>query len=608
MSIMTQRFPRGCRLAEFYHIRCYLLLLLTLPAGRGFAQGSDYWPDSLKRELAKATDGKQKAQLAGNLSLYYFGQDRPLSDEYGRQAIEAAEITRDRMLMINTYLTDGKRFEQGVGLKANLEIALEDFRRAVQIAKEDKLDEGLVLTDAAFADLYRTLGDNVQALAYSNHAVTTAGDLSDDSVQVIAYASLGLSYEARNEKLLAFRNYLKALDIAEDGKNLYLIRTASIYLAYFYHNIHEEDKAIDYLLNAVIPDDREMKHYYELRADYNTLAQFFTRKKSYDIALECYDHAIRLCDTIHFDLVKIDSYFGMFDTYFKSGQYKMGLAYMNAHPIVSDYLSHAQMHFVVDGIYADAYMDMGMYDSAAWYFNRELPEIESKANVPSRIDFYDRLGDFYKRRGMLAQAVDYFRKEELLGRSTGDLQVLQQAAQNLDDVYRRQNDFRNAYSYHTLYVQYSDSLRALTKETDLLKLEVDNDNKRREKQVREDELAREHRHNVQYMGFTVGIVVLFIALVMMGWLAVPPSVIRALAFLSFIFLFEFIILITDKQIAEITHEEPWKVLLIKIALAAVLLPLHHWSEHRVIHFLSRRKRFKEARPVAMPAASEAGVL
>ena len=63
-----------------------------------------------------------------NLALYYFGQNRSLSDEYGRQAVEAAEMSRDRMLMIQTYLNDGRRFEQGVGLKGNLEKAMEKFQ------------------------------------------------------------------------------------------------------------------------------------------------------------------------------------------------------------------------------------------------------------------------------------------------------------------------------------------------------------------------------------------------------------------------------------------------------------------------------------------------
>jgi membrane-bound ClpP family serine protease len=94
------------------------------------------------------------------------------------------------------------------------------------------------------------------------------------------------------------------------------------------------------------------------------------------------------------------------------------------------------------------------------------------------------------------------------------------------------------------------------------------------------------------MGLTVGLVVLFIILVMLGWFVVPAGVIRALGFLSFIFLFEFIILLADKNIQRWTHEEPWKVLVIKIALAAILVPLHHWLEHKVIHYLSHRKRVK----------------
>jgi tetratricopeptide (TPR) repeat protein len=587
---MIQRSSRSGRSPLAFSI--WFVLFLLLFAWRTGAQ--EYWPDSLKRALSHATEWRDKAQIATNLALYYFGQDRSLSDDYGRQAIEAAEMSRDRMLMIRTYVDNGRRFEQGVGLKGNLEMAMDLFRRAEKIAKDEKLDKGLVYTDVAFAEAYLTLGDNTQAMAYSNQAVTTASDLDNDSVQVAAYASLGECHQARNEQLLAFRNYLKALDVAEQGKDDWLTRNASAYLAYFYYVIHEEDKAIDYEINSIIPIDRKLKHFFELRGDYNTLAQFFTRKGEYDIARESYEHAIQLADSIRFNLVKIDSYFGIFDTYFKSGEYQKGMDYFQQHPVVSDYLRRAGMQYEVDAIYADAYMDMGKYDSAAYYFDRESPEVEAKANAPARADFYDEIGDFYKRRQMWNKAIGYYQKEEEIGKAIGDLHTLEHADENLDTLYLRINDLAKAYAFHTQHVQYSDSLRNLSKATDLLKLEVDNDNRRRDRLAREEQQAREHRHNVQYMGFTVGLVALFIALVMMGWLAVPTSVIRGLGFLSFIFLFEFIILLTDKQIAELTHDEPWKVLLIKIALAAILLPLHHWSEHKVTHYLSSRKKVKKA--------------
>ena len=58
---------------------------------------------------------------------------------------------------------------------------------------------------------------------------------------------------------------------------------------------------------------------------------------------------------------------------------------------------------------------------------------------------------------------------------------------------------------------------------------------------------------------------------------------------AFILLFEFIILLADTWIHNFTHGEPWKVLAIKVALIAILLPLHHFLEERVIHYIVHRK-------------------
>ena len=224
-----------------------------------------------------------------------------------------------------------------------------------------------------------------------------------------------------------------------------------------------------------------------------------------------------------------------------------------------------------------------------------------------KVQLYDELGNFYRRKSDLRQGAIYYLKERAIGQATGRLEFSQAAALMLDSIYLQMHDYQSAYIYHEEYTRDADSLRNLARETDLLKLEVDNDSRRREREAKEEQQATEHRHNVQYMGFTVGLVVLFIVLVMLGWLAVPPSVIRTLGFLSFIFLFEFIILLTDKQIQGWTNEEPWKVLLIKIALAAILVPLHHWLEHKVIVYLSNRKRFKAEHPVRGVAAAREAV-
>jgi len=575
---------------------------VTAPSAKQAGAGYDYWPDSLRRELAHATSLSEKAKWDLLLAQYYYGNDNVQSDAYGRQAVEAAEMSRDRMVMIRTYIGNGNRYMTNGGLKSVLNLALENFHRAEDIALEDKLDEEMVLADCALARAYRQGGDNDRSLAYCNQAVTLAGEVDNDTLQTMAYGQLGYTYLDRNEKLPAFRNFLKAMDIAEQSKKDLLIRNVTQDLADFYTNIHEYDKAIDYGVRNE-DWDRKLRDFSDLAFGYNTLGRLYADKKEYDIALGYYEHEIALGDSIHYDLININAYFTIFRLYLDSRQYQKGMTYLDHHPMAVNYIDRIGLHFYIDECYGEAYMQMGKMDSAAYYFNRAEPQMEDNGNSFLKSKLYDALGDFYLRKSDLPKARDYYLKERVVGQSTGDLQLLRDAALMLDSVYLQMHDYQSAYIYHEEYTRDADSLRNLARATDLLKLEVDNDNRRRDREAKEEEEATEHRHNVQYMGFTVGLVVLFIVLVMMGWLAVPPSVIRTLGFLSFIFLFEFIILLTDKQIQGWTHEEPWKVLLIKIALAAVLVPLHHWLEHKVIVYLSNRKRFKAEHPARGVAAA-----
>jgi hypothetical protein len=122
------------------------------------------------------------------------------------------------------------------------------------------------------------------------------------------------------------------------------------------------------------------------------------------------------------------------------------------------------------------------------------------------------------------------------------------------------------------------------------------ENKRSERFELAKAEALRKKHNLQYMGISAAIIALFIALAAMGRLKVKPMLIRGLGFLSFILLFEFIILLIDKPIHEITHGEPLPVLMIKIVIIAVLLPLHHWLEHKVIHYLMSHRENKKNIP------------
>ena len=75
---------------------------------------------------------------------------------------------------------------------------------------------------------------------------------------------------------------------------------------------------------------------------------------------------------------------------------------------------------------------------------------------------------------------------------------------------------------------------------------------------------------------------------------VSAGLIKAIGFFVFIMLFEFVFLIFKKNIFSITQGEPWKDLAFMIALAALLVPLHHWMEHKVLYYLTSHNRLTSA--------------
>ena len=565
--------------------RLFLLFLFLSLAVFPKAQ-ENYVADSLNKKLAEAQTPPDKVHCL--IALAQVTVDRSKSKQLSDQALAVAQMSRDRLLIAQTYLMKGGLFMNNAGLADNLERAEENFHQAEQLARDNGLDEELVFSLCRLSDVWQFRKNNMKALSYSSQALSVAMNTESDSAKQRAYGSMGEAYESMNEMLLALRNYLSALDVAEKSGDDALLRDSYALLDEFYEGIHEYDKAIDYRMKVMALDRKAWNQ--RMTADEYRLGDLFTENKQSDLAMDMYERSIRLADTLHFPLLKFNSYFRIFSMYMHDNEYAKGLNYLQQHREVVDILNGFGFGFYIRQIYGMAYSEEGKNDSALYYFRLAEPDVEGKSIPETQYDFYVAFGDFYVRQRNYPAAIDYYNKAFAKASGAAQLEWEAQSTDTLQGLYQKVGDFKNALVCTMRSAAERDSLRTQGRATDLMKLEVENDSRRRERQAREQELRVEHRHNVQYMGLTVGLVTLFILLVMLGRLSVSLTVIRALGFLSFIFLFEFIILLADKPIQLVTGDEPWKILLIKIALAAGLVPLHHWLEHRVIHYLSTRRR------------------
>jgi tetratricopeptide (TPR) repeat protein len=578
-----------------------LFLLFVLLFGlRANSQNIQNFTDSLRSRLAGAKTAHDKMDLLLQLSEAT-AVDVAQSRAYGDEAISVAEMSRDRWLIASAYLYNGLRYLHNSGLSDNLAQALKFTERAEQVARENGLQRILVDSYCQLSKISVSRGNNAQALTYSNEAMAMASNMDNDTARVRAYLSLGDAYLNMNEMLLALQHFMAGMNLAEsDGKDE-LLRDAYQYMERFYASIHEYPKAVDYGMKAFELDGR-LGDGIVMLLDNDRIGELYVQSKQNEIAIRFYERSFRLADSLHMEFMKFNSYFRIFNMYTLSNEFSKGLSYIEAHRDIVNFLDSIGAQFFVGEIYGMAMVERGGYDSALYYFRRSEPELERNANPEIQCNFYIYFAHYYQLVKAYPSAISYYKKALDRASVMQGLEYEEAIGDSLKGLYGKMGDYKNALFYETYSNDVRDSIRNQTSATELMKVEVDNDNRRRDRLAREEEQRVEHRHNLQYMGLTVGLVVLFVGLVMLGRLAVPLSLIRALGFLSFIFLFEFIILLADKPIQAWTAEEPWKVLMIKIVLGAGLVPLHHWLEHKVIHYLSGRRKGARADYAKVSAA------
>ena len=542
--------------------------------------------DSLHNRLSHSTTVSDRIYWLDRLARYYTGVDTTKAEEFSSQLLAVADSSRNREWMIKALLYNAERLYEFGYVQESITRGLEYSQKAFDLAKNNHLDEYTAWGYLSLAKGYRNNGENDKALNCNNMALSIVSNIDNDSLKTYVYNSLSKTYIARNDKLLAFRNALNALEIAEATGNYDLLELSYTLMSDFYRSLSDIEKAKDFQFKkAALQQSRP----YDLLNTYQSIGELYSLQNEFNLSLKYLQKANALADSLHYWYFKVGTYNSLLNLYIYSGRFEQGIAYFNTHNEMKDFLNQAGMSYYVDFIYGILYVLANRTDSAFYHLKRAEPYIFTNANKINQYQFCAMTASYYQDIKDYDKAISYALKAKKICEQTGNLIELRDAATNLDSLYQLKGDYKTAYSYNSLYHQYTDSLNALAKERDMMSLEIDNENRRKDREAKLHEEEVRRSHNIQYMGITVAIACIFILLVGLGFFKVSRSTIEALGFFAFIFLFEFIILIADNKIHDLTHGEPWKVLAIKIGLIAILLPLHHKLEERVIHYLTTQE-------------------
>ncbi|MGF2414251.1 MAG: hypothetical protein ACQUYJ_18100, partial [Ferruginibacter sp.] len=515
-----------------------------------------------------------------------------------RKGIFIAEESRDREMMIKARRIAGGFYTQLAGLKEYSTKAFSYTNEALELCKKETgLEAEKTACNMQLAKLYRNTGNNDAAKKYNEIASSFAEQTNNDSLMVVTKISYGLTQLVNGDKLEAFKTFIAAQTIAEKSKHknkegLQVIVYNS--LAEFYRRIEDYDKAIDYQYKSL--------HYYKKN---NSLDEVFSimfyigsnyiAAKKYDAAKKIYEDEILLADSLKRPDNKVNGYIGILNTLITGPEKDKAIAYLRTHPEVKASFDKSNMGYQIDFGTAQAFTVLKQYDSAKYYFEKTLPIFEKQGNTFTLPGVYLQYCKFLYESGRAEQAIDYLKKSIAINDSLKNAAANKDFYEALDSCYQKTGDYRMSVFYNGLFQKARFDEEEKSKAKDVLAVEIDTENKRKERLDAEAAEATKARHNWQYMGIVLGIISLFVLLATFGLFNVSLKWVRFLGFISFIFLFEFIILLADTWIHHATHGEPWKVLAIKVVLIAILLPLHHYLEHAVIKYITERKHRKASR-------------
>jgi hypothetical protein len=568
---------------------CFVFFVVMFFSGKIFSQVDPAaYTRKVLAECQAMNNDSIKIEKLFSLAFYYLdylGEIR-LADSISETAIRIAEKDHRPEMLFLAY----SKYAESNDLRVNYGKALDYTIKAGQDLYLSQKSENYFRNYKNLVLVYLSGYEFDKALEYSYKLLSIAGASESSEMKVESYLYIGQCLEGKNQKIEAFRNYLNAAGIAERMKNKTFLAQCYSRLSSFYNFNKLYSKANHFklmqrdLIQTMKPVDSVALMWTEydlqvidINADNNQL-QERDFQNVLDFALRwnnkrLFNYEIALIRTHYVEANKIAL---LYDLYHR--RFPLELNRLT--------IENPALYLRLKAYFCE---EKRKPDSALYYFVRAEKLLQSDRNIINQSNFYNRFGQFLLRHNMQEMAVEKFTRSFELAKSVNYLDYMLGAARQLESIYADKGDYKNAFNYAVMNKVLSDSMNNMSKKDQLLIMEIDHETRLRDLAAEQENKSTIRRHNLQYTAMTIGILMVFVILIMLGSLKVPEWIIRMLGFFSFIFLFEFIILLADHKIHDITHGEPWKVLLIKIFLIAILLPLHHGIEKRVITYLLNHK-------------------
>jgi tetratricopeptide (TPR) repeat protein len=543
----------------------------------------------LEKQLAEkarlAPDYKSRVAALGQLAEFYtvYRADRK-ADSVLEVQLSVAELSGDQSLITEALFGNSFNTLSSWSGTETFEKTLSLIQKGLDHAKSVGQKELEAVAYLRKANLYRKRKLYDQA---SQHVLLAFPvlDNSNDSLKTELFLELGEILLAKGDIAAAYSNFNKAFDLAYSKKNTALLSSTYHHFSNLYTSLGNTELAKSNLLESVRLNT-EKANAEGLLVDYINLFRMTANR-------EFLDKASRIADSVKSVRYQLFAKRLAFHALsIKEKNPRAALAYLNQHPdLYQSFVYQGMLNYYI----GTAYQYGGLPDSALHYYIKAEPAMLTAYDPALQSGFLMEVGQCYAALNNHDKAIDYFEKTYQLTKADSASATNAFITEKLSDLYAKQNNYPQAFAYAQLHNHYNRQLNHAAAQREVALLAFEREKNKYERDQAEALAAEQRKREAQYVGMSLATVFLFLVLLVFGMFPVSKLVVRMLNFVAFICLFEFIILVIDGWLIEITHHDPLQMWLAKIIIIGILLPLHHALEHVAIKFLTSQKlaRFRQ---------------
>ena len=356
-------------------------------------------------------------------------------------------------------------------------------------------------------------------------------------------------------------------------------------------------KAFEYHLEA-LKIAEILKNETLIAGIFNNLARVSTERSDYKEALKYYFQARTKLDELGRHEYAATALFNIGDTYDRMNHHDSAVHFLNLAWQLAKKIDYSYLLAAIKCNLGHTCVTVGKTEEGATFFREALELLqlgEDKTDLETLAGVYEGISKIMELKGNYDSALYCAKQSFGISMQVSDQKRLLTAAKRLNQLYANQKLIDSAYRYSTVANEIREKILNEQKISQLEGLKFD-------EQLRQQELARLRENerkarinNLRLIGIILFIITFFAILLLLSRRKAHPKALKYLGLLGLLLVFEFIALFIHPYIDKWTGHHPVYMLIILVAVAACLVPVHHRLEHWVKEKLTRIQKARTGR-------------